>query len=84
MKNLATTFFTVLLFLNSFSQSNDRLFNMDYMETVLMENFSSSNLDRTIWQPQTNFKRNLGFLIDSIITINVENGKLELKIATCP
>jgi hypothetical protein len=51
-----------------YSQTYDRLYNPSYMWTTFEENFSGSNLDPSVWEPTTHFKRALGFLIDSAIT----------------
>lgn len=54
------------------------------METVLFEDFTGTELNRTIWNPATHYKRGIGFLVDSSLTIDVNNGNLELKMYHSP
>jgi len=81
MKGLSLTIILIALMSGGIrSQTFNRHFDPKYMWTSFDENFSAPTLDRNIWEPATRFKRNLGFLIDSTITVNVNKGKLELKM----
>lgn len=85
MKNFTLTIIFIVLISGSiYSQTYDRRYNPNYMQTTLDENFAGSNLDPSVWEPTTHFKRALGFLIDSAITMNVNNGNLELKMQYAP
>ena len=85
MKSIALTITIILLVSAGIrSQMVYRHFDPDYMWTSFDENFSGPTLDRNIWQPATRFKRSLGFLIDSTITVNVNKGQLELKMQYAP
>lgn len=74
----------VLISVGLHSQTYDRRYHPDYMWTSLDENFSGPQLDRNVWVPSTHFKRSLGFLIDSTITVKVNKGNLELKMQHIP
>lgn len=75
----------VLLFIKpGFSQSNPRLQNENYMQTVFLENFSGSILDRSIWYVEPAFKRGLGLLVDNPLTLRLNNDQLELSMLYSP
>lgn len=63
-------------------QSLTRYANPNYVWTAFVENFNT--LDRGIWNVQSHYKRDLGFLIDNPLNINVQNGNLELKMRYVP
>ncbi|HEY3373265.1 MAG TPA: family 16 glycosylhydrolase [Prolixibacteraceae bacterium] len=85
MKGFILTLIGLVLIGGSiYSQTFDRRYNPKYMWTTLDENFSKPTLDRSVWNPSTHFKRGLGFLVDSVITIKVNDGKLELKMQHTP
>lgn len=77
-----------ILFINIFiilgnvsGQTNE--WNEKYAETIFIDTFPGSSLDINKWNVAT-FKRDIGLLIDSSATINVNNGKLELTMISCP
>ena len=76
----------VILFISGgiSAQTYDRRYNPNYMWTSFDENFSAPDLDRSVWEPARHFKRGLGFLVDSAITMKVDNGNLELKMQHIP
>jgi|GEM_PF-5771342 beta-glucanase (GH16 family) len=82
--NILTIALMLLLNSSIYPQSYDRNFNPNYMWTSFDEDFSGASLNRNVWEPTTHFKRHLGFLIDSAITIGVSNGNLELKMHYVP
>lgn len=85
MKSIALTIAIILLVGGGIrSQTYDRHYHPDYMWTSFDENFSEPKLDSSIWEPAIHFKRSLGFLVDSTITLNVTKGKLELKMQNVP
>jgi beta-glucanase (GH16 family) len=81
MKAFALTIIGVVILCSGiYSQTYNRHYNPAYMWTSLDENFSGSDLDRSVWGTTTQFKRNIGFLIDSPKTIQIKSGNLELKM----
>lgn len=85
MKGFALTMLGLIFICGSiFAQTYDRRYHPDYMWTSLDEDFSEPHLDRSIWQPAKNFKRGLGFLVDTALTVNVNKGNLELKMQHAP
>lgn len=67
-----------------FSQTVDRHFNPTYTWTTFKEDFSDTTLNRQVWKPTIRYKRGLGFLVDSIETIKVEEGNLLLMMKKSP
>lgn len=74
----------ILISAATYSQIYDRRYNPNYMWTSFEEDFSGEKLDRSVWKPASRFKRNLGFLVDSLLTVKVEKGNLELKMRHAP
>lgn len=64
-------------------QGQTMQWNEKYAETIFIDTFPGSSLDRNKWNV-AKFKRDIGLLIDSSATINVNNGKLELTMISCP
>jgi len=82
----AIIFTTVILaFLfssNSFAQSNPRLENPDYMQTILFDDFNSDQLNRQVWTVSSNQIRENGLFIwvDSVSTVLQADGNLNLSM----
>jgi beta-glucanase (GH16 family) len=64
-------------------QGQTMQWNEKYAETIFIDTFPGSSLDRNKWNV-AKFKRDIGLLIDSSATIKVDNGKLELTMISCP
>lgn len=73
-----------LVNLQSYSQTNPRLVNTQYMQTVFFEDFLGTSVNRSVWNVANDYRRDLGVLIDSPLTLAVNNGKLELKMLYSP
>lgn len=73
-----------LVTLQSYSQTNPRLVNAQYMQTVFYDDFIGSTIDRNTWDVSSHYIRELGFLVDNPLNINVYNGNLELKMKYVP
>ncbi len=73
-----------LTVLQSYSQTNPRMVNTQYMYTVFFEDFIGTSVDRSIWNVQNDYKRELGVLIDSPQTLAVSNGNLALTMLYSP
>lgn len=82
LKIQSILFFTFFIIIGNVSGQTYE-WNENYAETIFIDNFSGSSLDRNKWNV-AKFKRDIGLLIDSSATINVNNGKLELTMISCP
>lgn len=70
---------------NTRSQPNPRLGNLEYTQTVFMENFSSANLDRDVWRVSANIiKSHLFIFTDSTATVNQTERGLGLSMINRP
>lgn len=85
MRKINLTMIFTILFINfTLGQSASRYANPNYMWTALIENFDEP-IDRVnIWNVQSHYKRDLGFLVDNPSNINIQNGNLELKMRYVP
>ena len=78
-------FFTILINLNInlFSQINPREYDENFMYTVFEDEFYGSDINRQDWKAVSIY-RGIGQLIDSSLTYDVGNGKLELTMEHVP
>ena len=78
-------FFAIFISLNVnlFSQINPRKYDENYMYTVFQDEFNGSDINRQDWRAGLIY-RGIGQLIDSSLTYDVSNGKLELTMAHVP
>lgn len=86
MKNyklLLILLFGLLISTHVHPQTNPRLVNENYMQTVFFDDFSEPELNRNIWNVTT-YKRGLGVLADDPRTLRVFQGNLELKMIYSP
>jgi len=87
MKNPRIILLSLFVILVSMGKSQAQLsvYDANYTYTALDEDFSSS-LDSTLWKANRFMRGELGLLIDSSATINVNvvNKKLELTMIDCP
>lgn len=65
------------------SKSQTMNWNEKYSYTDFIDDFSDSNLKREKWHVNQ-FKRDIGLLIDSLATVKLNNGNLELTMINCP
>ena len=82
----AVLFFEFFFFSHSFSQTNPRMENTNYMQTVFYDDFNSGQLNRTIWNVGSHEIREQGLFIsvDSVATVNQNNGDLNLSMLYYP
>ena len=78
-------FFAIFISLNVnlFSQINPREYDENYMYTVFQDEFEGTDINRQVWRAKSIY-RGLGEMIDSSLTYDVSNGKLELTMAHVP
>ena len=68
---------------NLYPQVNPRQYDENFMYTVFFDDFNGLDINRNDWSANSIF-RGIGQLIDSSLTYNVDNGKLELTMAQIP
>ena len=88
---LIVIFSQILLFSYSYSQTNPRRENQNYMQTKLNEDFNTGTLNRDIWDPSTRGLFNVSNIdiliwVDSVATVKVNQntGSLDLSMLSSP
>lgn len=76
---------SVFLAFNAHSQNTSRIANPWYMQTKLLEDFNSGELNREVWRVVTDIKKdNLYIFTDSTATVRQNNSNLELSMLMQP
>jgi beta-glucanase (GH16 family) len=81
MKNYIVFF--LLLSVVSMVKAQNVVWDEYYATTVFTENFNGNTLNPNEWSVEK-FKRDIGLLIDSPATLDVDDGKLGLTMISCP
>ena len=75
---------------SSFSQTNPRLQNPNYVMTKLYDDFNTSQLNRNVWNVSAHAiregsnNRKIFIWVDSVATVNQANGNLNLSMLRYP
>ena len=82
---LKSLLFSIVFILNIslFAQINPREYDVNYMYTVFQDDFEGNDINRDEWKAEIIY-RGIGQLIDSSLTYDVNNGKLELTMQYLP
>lgn len=76
---------TNLITVESYPQASSRMANENYMQTKLMDNFSSSTVNKNLWLVVSKLKKdNLYIFADCPTTISQNNSNLELSMHRHP
>ena len=74
----------------SFSQTNPRMENPNYAQTIFFDDFDSAQLNRSIWNvsahgiKEGSEHKKLSIWVDSVATVNQNNGNLNLSMLYYP